>query len=101
MVYQVEKSMNDFGDKVTQSDKDAVNPKLDALKEALKGSDINAIKNAKDELQKAFYEVAQRVYQQTGGQPGAAGPDVQGEGTSSMGGNPDDNIVDADFKDAN
>jgi len=101
MVYQVEKSMNDFGDKVTQSDKDAVNPKLDALKEALKGSDITAIKNAKDELQKAFYEVAQRVYQQTGGQPGAAGPDVQGEGTSSMGGNPDDNIVDADFKDAN
>ncbi len=103
MVYQVEKSMNDFGDKVTQSDKDAVNPKLDALKEALKGSDTNAIKNAKDELQKAFYEVAQRVYQQTGAQPGAAGPDVDvsGQGTSSMGGNPDDNIVDADFKDAN
>ena len=101
MVYQVEKSMNDFGDKVTQSDKDAVNPKLDALKEALKGSDINAIKNAKDELQKAFYEVAQRVYQQTGGQPGAAGPDVSGQGTNSMGGNPDDNIVDAEYKDAN
>ena len=101
MVYQVEKSMNDFGDKITQSDKDAVNPKLDALKEALKGTDTNAIKSAKDELQKAFYEVAQRVYQQTGGQPGAANPDVTGQGSSSMGGNPDDNIVDADFKDAN
>ncbi len=102
MVYQVEKSMNDFGDKVTQSDKDAVNPKIEALKEALKGSDINAIKNAKDELQKAFYEVAQKVYQQTGGQPGAAaGPDVSGQGTSGMGGSPDDNIVDADYKDAN
>ena len=102
MVYQVEKSMNDFGDKVSQSDKDAVNPKLEALKEALKGDNIDAIKSAKDELQKAFYEVAQRVYQQTGAQPGAAGPDVQGAGTSSMGGNPgDDNIVDADYKDAN
>ena len=103
MVYQVEKSMNDFGDKVTQSDKDAVNPKLEALKEALKGDNIDAIKSAKDELQKAFYEVAQRVYQQTGAQPGAAGPDVDvsGQGTSSMGGNPDDNIVDADYKDAN
>ena len=101
MVYQVEKSMNDFGDKVTQADKDAVNPKLDALKEALKGSDISAIKNAKDELQKAFYEVAQRVYQQTGAQPGAQpGPDVQGQGSNMGGsGNPDDNIVDADFKD--
>ncbi|MCR4779911.1 MAG: molecular chaperone DnaK [Ruminiclostridium sp.] len=101
MVYQVEKSMSDFGDKVTQSDKDAVNPKVEALKEALKGSDINAIKNAKEELQKAFYDVAQRVYQQTGGQPGAAGPDVSGQGTSGMGGSPDDNIVDADYKDAN
>ena len=101
MVYQVEKSINDFGDKVTQSDKDAVNPKVEALKEALKGSDINAIKNAKEELQKAFYDVAQRVYQQTGGQPGAAGPDVSGQGTSGMGGSPDDNIVDADYKDAN
>ena len=99
MVYQVEKSMNDFGDKVTDADKSAVNPKLDALKEALKGDNTDAIKNAKEELQKAFYEVAQKVYQQTGAQ--AQGPDVQGQGTSSMGGNPDDNIVDADFKDAN
>lgn len=101
MVYQVEKSMSDFGDKVTQADKDAVNPKLDALKEALKGSDINAIKNAKEELQKAFYEVAQKVYQQTGAQPGAAGPDVSGMGSSAAGGSSDDNIVDADYKDAN
>ncbi|MBQ9383020.1 MAG: molecular chaperone DnaK [Ruminiclostridium sp.] len=103
MVYQVEKSMSDFGDKVTDADRNNVNPKLDALKDALKGSDINSIKNAKDELQKAFYEVAQKVYQQTGGQPGAGAPepDVQGAGTSggSMGGNPDDNIVDADYKD--
>ena len=103
MVYQVEKSMSDFGDKVTDADRNNVNPKLDALKDALKGSDINSIKNAKDELQKAFYEVAQKVYQQTGAQPGAGAPepDVQGAGTSSgsMGGNPDDNIVDADYKD--
>ena len=91
--------MTDFGDKVTDADKGAVNPKLDALKEALKGDNTDAIKNAKEELQKAFYEVAQKVYQQTGAQAQAA--DVQGQGTSSMGGNPDDNIVDADYKDAN
>ena len=99
LAYQVEKSMTDFGDKVTDADKGAVNPKLDALKEALKGDNTDAIKNAKEELQKAFYEVAQKVYQQTGAQAQAA--DVQGQGTSSMGGNPDDNIVDADYKDAN
>ena len=105
MVYQVEKSMNDFGDKVTQADKDAVNPKLDALKEALKGENVDAIKSAKDDLQKAFYEVAQRVYQQTGGNPGGdpgmGGAGAAGGAGGSMGGNPDDNIVDADYRDAN
>ena len=98
MVYQIEKSMADFGDKVTEADKNAVNPKLEALKEALKGSDINAIKTAKDELQKAFYDVAGRIYQQQGGAPGQ-NPDVQGTGTSeAASGSNDDNIVDAEFK---
>ena len=100
MVYQIEKSMADFGDKVTEADKSAVNPKLDALKEALKGSDIAAIKSAKDELQKAFYDVAGRIYQQTGGAPGQ-NPDVQGTGTNAeTSSGSDDNIVDADFKTA-
>ncbi len=99
MVYQIEKSMTDFGDKVTDSDKAAVNPKLDALKEALKGTDIEAIKTAKDELQKAFYEIAQRIYQEQGA--AAQQADVQGEGTNAAQGAGDDNIVDADFTDAN
>ncbi len=73
MVYQIEKSMTDFGDKVTEDDKAAVQPKLDALKEALKGTDIEAVKTAKDELQKAFYEVAGKIYQAQGGAAGAEG----------------------------
>ena len=99
MVYQIEKSMNEFGDKVTDSDKAAVTPKLDALKEALKGTDIEAIKTAKDELQKAFYDIAGRIYQEQGAAAQAA--DVQGEGTSSTQGGSDDNVVDADFTEAN
>lgn len=66
MVYQTEKSMNEFGDKVTQADKDSVNPKLDALKEALKGTDVEAIKKAQEELQTAFYAVAERIYKEQG-----------------------------------
>lgn len=66
MVYQTEKSMNEFGDKVTQADKDSVNPKLDALKEALKGTDVEAIKKAQEELQTAFYAVARENLQGTG-----------------------------------
>ncbi len=103
MVYQTEKSMNEFGDKVTQADKDSVNPKLDALKEALKGTDVEAIKKAQEELQTAFYAVAERIYKEQGAaaqQAGAAQTDVQGEGTSAAGGS-DDNVVDADYTDAN
>ncbi len=73
MVYQIEKSMTDFGDKVTEDDKAKVQPKLDALKEALKGTDIEAIKTAKDELQKEFYEVAGKIYQAQGAAAGADG----------------------------
>lgn len=103
MVYQTEKSMNEFGDKVTQADKDSVNPKLDALKEALKGTDVEAIKKAQEELQTAFYAVAERIYKEQGAaaqQSEAAQTDVQGEGTNAAGGS-DDNVVDADYTDAN
>ena len=103
MVYQTEKSMNEFGDKVTQADKDSVNPKLDALKEALKGTDVEAIKKAQEELQTAFYAVAERIYKEQGAaaqQAEAAKTDVQGEGTNAAGGS-DDNVVDADYTDAN
>ena len=103
MVYQTEKSMNEFGDKVTQADKDSVNPKLDALKEALKGTDVEAIKKAQEELQTAFYAVAERIYKEQGAaaqKAGAAQTDVQGEGTNAAGGS-DDNVVDADYTDAN
>ena len=79
MVYQIEKSMTDFGDKVTEDDKAKVQPKLDALKEALKGTDIEAIKTAKDELQKEFYEVAGKIYQAQGAAAGADGAAPQQE----------------------
>ena len=102
MVYQTEKSMNEFGDKVTQADKDSVNPKIDALKEALKGTDTEAIKKAQEELQTAFYAVAERIYKEQGAaaQQSEAQTNVSGEGTNSASGS-DDNVVDADYTDAN
>ena len=73
-VYQCEKSLTDFGDKVTDDDRSRLTPKIDALKEALKGTDTDKIKSAKDDLQKDFYEIAGRIYKETGAQPGADGP---------------------------
>ncbi len=109
MVYQMRKSMTDFGDKVTADDKAKVEPKITALEEALKGSDIEKIKTAKDELQKVFYEVAQKVYQENGGNPqdmsgasgatnaaGAAGATGASGSSDNNGGN-DDGAVDVEF----
>lgn len=102
MVYQTEKSLNEFGDKVTAEEKGQVQPKIDALKEALKGTDTEKIKSAKEELQTAFYAIAERVYKEQGAAAGAAanaGASVSGEGTSS-GADGGDNVVDVDYKDA-
>ncbi|MCM1167004.1 MAG: molecular chaperone DnaK [Lachnospiraceae bacterium] len=93
MVYQMKKSMADFGDKVTAEDKEKVEPKIAALEEALKGTDIEAIKKAKEELQTAFYEVASKVYQANGGDPNAAGS----AGGSSDDDNGGDGAVDVEF----
>ncbi len=98
MVYQMKKSMTDFGDKVTAEDKEKVEPKIAALEEALKGTDIEAIKKAKEELQTAFYEVAGKIYQANGGNPedmaGAAG--AAGAAAEDNGGS-DDGAVDVEF----
>ena len=56
MVYQVEKLMTDNADKFSDDDKAQINEKVDALKEALKGDDINLIKSRQEELTKKFYE---------------------------------------------
>ena len=101
MVYQIKKSMNDFGDKVSADDKAKVEPKITALEEALKGTDTEAVKKAKEELQTAFYEVAQKVYQaDPNAAAAAAGADVSGAAgaaSDNNGGSNDDGAVDVEF----
>ena len=92
LVYQTEKAMGEFGDKATEADKNSVNPKIEALKEALKGTDIEKIKAAKEDLQKAFYDVAGRIYQEQG-----AAAQQAGANPADSGNNGGDNVVDADF----
>ncbi len=96
MVYQMKKSMSEFGDKVTADEKASIEPKITALEEALKGTDIEAVKKAKDELQTAFYAVAERVYKENGGNPGDAGAAGGAAANNDNGGN-DDGAVDVEF----
>ena len=95
MVFQTEKALGEFGDKVSAEEKSEVETKLSALKEALKSGSVDDIKAKQDDLQKAFYAISEKVYQQAaqaqGQQPGAQpGPDAGAQPK-------DDGAVDADF----
>ena len=104
MVYQCEKLLSEEGDKFDQADKDALNAEIEDLKEALKGQDINLIKNKQEALQKKFYEVSEKIYKAAQGAQGAQGAAGQQAGPD-MGGNPGagaqgaDGFYDADYTD--
>ena len=86
VVYQTEKTLGELGDKISADEKASIQTAVDKLKELNKGTDIQAIKDATEEVQKAFYAVSEKLYQQANpqGQPGA-----------QPGG---DGVVDADYE---
>ncbi|MBO5231745.1 MAG: molecular chaperone DnaK [Clostridia bacterium] len=94
MIYQTEKALSDLGDKVTEDEKGKVNAAINELREALKGTDLEAIKAKQEALQKEFYPIAEKVYQQANPQ-GAPGADPTGGAAGA-----DPNVYEADFKDA-
>ena len=104
MVYQSEKTIEELGDKIDAGDKSDLSAKIDALKEALKGTDIEAIKQKQEDLQKKFYEVSEKVYKAANpqGQPGADAGFDPSQAAGNAGSAPkDDNVVDADFREVN
>ena len=78
MAYQAEQTMNELGDKISADEKSAVQEKIDAVKEALKGEDIEAIKKAQEELTNKLYEISAKAYEGTGAQQQAGGPAPDG-----------------------
>ena len=100
VVYQTEKALEDAKDKIDANDKATVEAAINKLKDALKGTDIEAIKAATEEATKAFYPIAEKMYQQANPQGGQAGPDMGGAnfGGQAGGANTDPNVVDADYQ---
>ncbi|HOP99689.1 MAG TPA: molecular chaperone DnaK [Acetivibrio clariflavus] len=94
MVFQSEKTLKDLGDKISGEDKQKIEAEINKVKEALKGTDTEAIKKATEDLSKAFYEVSAKIYQQN---PGAAGPNMGGGQQSEYAGG-QENVYDADYK---
>jgi len=90
MVYQCEKTVKELGDKISADEKAAVESKVEALKETLKGTDTEAIKAATEALQQEIFKMSEKVYQAAQEAQGAA---AGGEQPGA------DNVYDADYKD--
>ncbi len=89
IVYQTEKTLKELEGKVSDDEKAKVEEKLDELKKALEGDNIEEIKTKTEELTQEFYQISQKMYEQTQGQGPEAGGDAGGA---------DDDVVDADYE---
>ena len=97
MAYQIEKTLNEMGDKLDPSDKSEAEAKLQNLKSALTGTDSEAIKSATEELRQVFYKISEKLYQAQGGQPGAGFDPSQAQGGQPGGNNNGQDYYDADY----
>ena len=102
LAYQSEKQLKELGDKVSADNRKSIEDAIAAVREALKGDDMDKIKSAYDDLQNKFQKVSEELYKQAaasagaqpGPQPGAdAGPQAGGEKKADKG-----DVVDAEFE---
>jgi len=119
LIYSTEKALKDYGDKVSDDEKKAIEAKLDELKEKIKSDNIEEIKKSMEELAKASHKLAEEIYkeqaakqqqgpqpgQQQGPQPGQQqgpqpGPEAQ-ESAGQQDSEKKDDVVDAEYKEEN
>lgn len=92
LVYQTERMLREVGDKISSDERQKVESKLKALKDALSGEDVAKINRAVDELQQASFKLAEAMYAKAGASGGKPS-----DGSAS-GSKPGDEVIDADFK---
>lgn len=95
LVYSVEKSLKDYGDKLTEAEKKDIETALEKCKKVKESSsDISEIKTAIEELTKASHKIAEHVYKAAQEQQAGAGA-----GTESKAKSPEEGVVEAEFED--
>jgi molecular chaperone DnaK len=98
LVYAVEKTLNELGDKVPSDEKARVETLAGQLKEAIQGADIDRLRTLTEQLQQASYALSQQLYQTQAG-PGADGAAGQTNGQSSgQTSAADDDVVEGEFQ---
>jgi molecular chaperone DnaK len=96
LVYQTERSLKEYGDKLSTSDRASIETNLEDLKEALKTDDLARIRSATESLTQSSHKLAQQVYAQSqAASAGGSGGASSGGSTSSSGA--DDDVVDAEI----
>lgn len=98
MVYQAEKLIKEMGDKAEAGQVDKAKAAIEKVKEALKGTDTEAIKKATEELQEPLHAISAAAYQQAQQAQQAAGGQQGGQaGQQQSSGKQDDDVIDAEF----
>ena len=95
MCYAAEKLLKDSGDKVEEADKNDINAKVAALKDAINSNNIEDMKAKGEELQKAMFSVSEKLYKANAPQGGAVPPQ---DGTVPPQGGADGNVYNAEYK---
>ena len=107
LAYSVEKSLKDYGDKVSQAERADIEAKLNDLKSAIKEKNVDRIKKGMEELTKASHKLAEEVYKQAAGKQQGDGPQAgpgpadspNGQGPAgAASGKKDDDVIDAEFR---
>ena len=99
LVYSIEKSLKDYGNKVTEADKKKINEALEKAKKALTSDDINQIKKVQEELAKASHKLAEEVYKEAQAKAQNAQQGQKGEAKEEGAGDKKkDDVVDAEYK---
>ncbi len=98
MVYQTEKQMGELKDKIAESDRNAIQEKLDKLKETLKGTNTDDIKKATEDLTNVFYSISSKIYQQQQAQNPNQNQNANPNPNGDQGAQNQDNVYDADYK---
>jgi molecular chaperone DnaK len=98
LIFQTEKQLKEYGDKLSETNKNAISNALEKLRDAHKNQDIGAIDIAMNALNSAWQAAATEMYQATGGQPNAGGPGAAtgGENTSSH-----NDVSDVEYEEVN
>jgi molecular chaperone DnaK len=102
VAYQAEKLISDNGDKIADDDKNTLNTKIAAVKEAISKNDADMIKASKDDLMKSLQDIGAKMYQQNAAAQQAAGAQPGADptqGAAPNNGGSDGNVYDADYKD--